>query len=65
MKSRRNYSIVKLDALSEICRDAGQVFLASFFIEPMLSKIANPSLSFIGLSLVCFSWSLGLSLSRS
>ena len=58
-----NYSILKIDAISDICKDAGQVFLATMFIDPIVSKNTNVATILIAIGLMCVSWSIGLSLS--
>ncbi len=60
---RRNYSLLKFDTMSEICTDAGQVFLATMLIEPLINKTTNSIIVLLGAGMLCAAWSIGLILS--
>lgn len=55
----------RLKVLSEITRDAGQVFFASMFVGPLLSiGEINWAVAAYGLVLTLFSWYVSLLLAR-
>ena len=58
-----NYSILKIDAISDICKDAGQVFLATTFLEPVVNKTAELPFLLFGIGMMCITWCVGLSVS--
>ncbi len=60
---RRNYSLVKFDSISDICKDTGQVFFASMLIDPVLKQSFNAPIILIGLAATLAAWSAGLALS--
>ena len=54
----------KLEIISEITRDIGQVFFASVFIAPLFSDTLNWTTVVSGLILSLIFWSLSLLLSK-
>ena len=50
----------KLKAVSDICRDSAQVFLATMLVEPIVRGGINATLIGAGLSLSLIFWLLSL-----
>lgn len=54
----------RLEILSEISRDIGQVFFASVFIGPFFNELLNWPLVISGLILSLIFWSISLFLTK-
>lgn len=57
-------SLEKLNILSEISRDIGQILFASVFIEPITKGSTDLKILFLGLILSLSAWSLSLLLTK-
>ena len=57
-----NFTITKprISAIAEILRDAGQVFLASILVEPLIGQSANWLSIISGITLSIFCWIVSL-----
>jgi hypothetical protein len=55
-----NLSLIKLETVSEICRDIAQVFFASVFIDPFFAEKSSWLTISFGLLLALIFWSFSL-----
>jgi hypothetical protein len=59
-----NLNRPKLDALSDISQDIGQIFFASAFINPLTAHEVNWALACLGFGFALVFWSLKVKLTK-